>query len=126
LGFSSGDYCTDSYTINYAWSQNITGPYTPFLNQDGKDLFDLGKKIKEKYQLSWVGRPAFYKTPEGEYEVLFHGVSKEILPNHDYSTWPSDKNPYQLNHFFRSIYKAKLDTSLRSDGSPRLEIHLSP
>lgn len=121
IGFSSGDFCTDGYSINYAWSRNIMGPYTVARTADGRDLLDLGRELKARYGLSWMGRPSFYRAPNGGYEVLFHAVDKTILPGNDYSKWPKG-DPYQLWQFFRSVFKAKLDVTLSKAGEPVLRI----
>lgn len=117
IAFSSGDFPTDSYTLNYAWSRNVTGPYQTVMNRDGTDFLDLGLEIKAKYNLSWVGRPSFFRTPSGNYEMLFHGVSKNILPDNDYTKWPKK---YELWQFFRSLFKANLQVLLNADGSPSI------
>jgi hypothetical protein len=109
IGFSSGDFPTDSYTINYAWSKLPLGPYRPMLVATaggGMDLLDLGRLIKMKHGLSWVGRPSFYRTPSGKYEMLFHGVFKNVLPDNDYTRWPVK---YELWKFFRCLFKVELD-----------------
>ncbi|HEX4925815.1 MAG TPA: hypothetical protein VFV50_17105 [Bdellovibrionales bacterium] len=121
IGFSSGDFCTDGYSINYAWSRDIMGPYQVARTADGRDLLDLGRELKAAYGLSWMGRPAFYRTPDGDYEVLFHAVDKRILPDNDYSKWPKG-DPYQLWQFFRSVFKAKLAVTLSKAGEPELRI----
>jgi hypothetical protein len=118
IGFSSGDFPTDSYTINYAWSRRPQGPYRPMLNSASSDLLDLGLGIKNEFGLSWVGRPVFYRNPEGQYEILFHGVLKSILRDNDYRRWPKK---YQLWQFFRCIFKANLATRIRK-GQPLLLI----
>lgn len=123
VGFSSGDFCTDRYTINYAWSTDVMGPYHAALTENGSDLRDLGREIKTKYGLSWMGRPAIYRAPNGTYEILFHAVDKKILPDNDYSKWPTG-NPYELWHFFRSVFKARLDAKLGESGEPVLAIAL--
>jgi hypothetical protein len=119
LGFSSGDFPTDKYSINFLWSKEPLGPYQPMLNQEGTDLKDFGKGIKEKYKLSWVGRPALYQAPNGKYEVLFHGVFKSAIPDNDYSKWPEK---YQLQEFKRSIFKAPAKLGLDGEGRPVVEI----
>ncbi|OFZ52921.1 MAG: hypothetical protein A2428_07315 [Bdellovibrionales bacterium RIFOXYC1_FULL_54_43] len=122
IGFSSGDFCTDGYQMNYAWSHSLTGPYHQALDSSGSDLLDLGIVLKKRYGLSWLGRPVFYRSPDGEYEVLFHAVRKQILPDHDYTRWPTTTSKYQLWEFYRSIFKAKLAIGLNSDGSPRIAL----
>ncbi|MES3038620.1 MAG: hypothetical protein V4736_12005, partial [Bdellovibrionota bacterium] len=119
LGFSTGDFPTDSYHINYLWSISMMGPYKPLLNADKKDLLDLGKDLKARYNLSWVGRPSLFETPSGEYEMLFHGVRTDILPDNDYTTWPTK---YNLWDFFRCIFKTKVVLTLDNDGQPVMKI----
>ncbi|MBW3629618.1 MAG: hypothetical protein KY464_09990 [Gemmatimonadetes bacterium] len=121
VAFSAGDYATDGYTTSYAWSRHITGPYQLVLTADGKDLLDLGRDIRSRFGLSWVGRPAMYQAPDGSYEVLFHGVSKSILPENEYWHPPTKYRPW---HFFRSVYKARLRAWLSEDGVPQLAIPL--
>lgn len=119
IGFSSGDFPTDTYTINYLWSRNLTGPYKPVLNADKTDLLDLGQGLKQRFNLSWVGRPSFYQTPDGSYEMLFHGVRKDILPDNDYGHWPKK---YQLWEFFRSIFKVDINLKLDKKGEPVVDL----
>jgi hypothetical protein len=120
VGYSSGDFCTDGYGMNFAWSRKIDGPYRPFLTDDGKDLRDFGRDLKAKYGLSWLGRPTIFRTPDGRHELMFHAVRKAILPDHDYTRWP-DGTGYQLWEFFRVILKADLEISWRN-GAPELRI----
>jgi hypothetical protein len=117
IAFSSGDFPTDSYTINYLWSHSLFGPYYPFLNENKTDLLDWGEGLKRKYNLSWVGRATFFQTPSGSYQMLFHGVRKEILPENDYSEWPSR---YNLWDFFRCIFKINVEWRLDAQGAPVL------
>jgi ribose/xylose/arabinose/galactoside ABC-type transport system permease subunit len=119
VGFSSGDFPTDHYHINYMWSSQLMGPYKAVLTEDGQDLLDLGKSLKSKYGLSWVGRPSLYQTPDGGYEMLFHGVIKSILPENDYTRWP---NRYQLWEFFRCIFKVRIQISEKPNGEPVIEL----
>lgn len=118
VAFSSGDFPTDSYHLNYAWSRDMMGPYTPALTKDGKDLLDLGKEIKAEYGLSWMGRPSFFRLPSGDYQVLFHAVRKDIRPDNDYTKWPPD-----LLGFYRSLFKATVDVSLDANGAPVLTLN---
>lgn len=120
IGFSSGDFPTDAYSINYMWSRDLFGPYLPALTADGRDLLDLGKDLKERYGLSWVGRPSLYRTPGG-YEMFFHGVMKNILPDNDYKHWPSR---YQLWEFYRSLFKVRVKFSLGPDGAPVIDLDI--
>jgi hypothetical protein len=121
VGFSSGDFPTDSYYVNAMWSRHLFGPYQPILNADGKDLMDLGRELKTRYGLSWVGRPSFYKSPDGHFEMLFHGVIKSILPDNDYTKWPSAEK-YQLWEFYRCLFKTSIDITLDNNGAPRIQI----
>lgn len=123
IGFSSGDFCTDSYRMNYAWSKNVEGPYHPSLDHNQKDLIDFGSDLKSSLGLSWVGRPAIFLGKNGKYEVLFHAVLKSILPNHDYRRWP-EPGGYDLGDFFRSTYKSSISTRLNEDGSPDIQLDL--
>jgi len=116
--FSAGDFPTDFYTMNYAWSRSLMGPYTPALTEDGKDLLDLGKEIKAAYGLSWMGRPSIFKSPQGHYEMMFHAVMKSIRPDNDYTKWPSD-----LLGFYRSLFKVSLDTSVSAKGEPVIRLN---
>jgi hypothetical protein len=118
IGFSSGDFPTDHYTINFLWSRELLGPYEPLLSKDGKDLEDFGAGIKKEHGLSWVGRPALFRNPEGRYELLFHGVFKSSIPDNDYTKWP--KAP--LQSFVRAIFKAPVSLGVGRDGKPLLKI----
>lgn len=123
IGFSTGDFPTDSYHINFLWSRTMMGPYTPFLTADQSDLMDFGSDLKKRYRLSWLGRPALFQTPTGEYEMLFHGVRIDILPNNDYAHWPSK---YNLWDFFRCIFKSKVELSLDTAGNPVMMVKAEP
>lgn len=118
VAFSSGDFPTDSYHMNYAWSRNVMGPYTPALTKDGTDLVDLGEEIKAEYGLSWMGRPSIFRLPSGDFQILFHAVRKDIRPENDYSRWPTN-----LLGFYRSLFKASLDVSLDAKGAPVLKLN---
>ena len=122
LGFSCGDFPTDSYTANYAWATDLRGPYHPALNTAGTDLMDLGQELKRRFRLSWLGRPSFFRAPDGHYEMLFHAVDKSILPNNDYTHWPS-KIP--LWAFFRSLYRARVRIDLDpATQGPRIRLDI--
>lgn len=101
----------------------MMGPYTPFLTADQSDLMDFGSDLKKRYRLSWLGRPALFQTPTGEYEMLFHGVRIDILPNNDYAHWPSK---YNLWDFFRCIFKSKVELSLDTAGNPVMMVKAEP
>ena len=83
----------------------------------------MGKTVKGRYGLSWVGRPAIFRDRDsdshGGYSMLFHGVNKAILPDNDYAHWPVK---YQLWQFFRSVYLAKLTVDLDGNGAPRIQL----
>ena len=115
VGFSSGDFPSDQYTLNFLWSRSLMGPYQPILNSDRSDLLDFGIKIKNRYNLSWLGRPSLFKTPDGEFEILFHAVRKDVIPENDYSRWPTQ---YHLWDFHRSIFKAKVTLDLNPQKEP--------
>lgn len=118
IGFSGGDFCTDGYTTNFAWSHTPLGPYQPLLNKDGTDFLDYGHKLRNRYQLSWVGRPVLYETPEKNYEIMFHAVNKHLVPDNDYTNWPVHQ---PLNKFYRVLLKANVRLDLHKDGTPRIE-----
>ncbi|HEX4922781.1 MAG TPA: hypothetical protein VFV50_01805, partial [Bdellovibrionales bacterium] len=120
LGFSSGDFPTDKYALNWAWSREILGPYEPALTSDGADLADLGHDVREQFHLSWTGRPVFYQTPEGSWEMMFHGVHKAVLPENDYKHWPER---YKLWEFYRCLFKARLKVTFER-GRPCLALDL--
>lgn len=119
IGFSAGDFCTDGYTINYAWSRSIQGPYQPILNDTGTDFVDFGKRIRDAYGLSWMGRPVLYQLPGGSYEMMFHAVDKKIILNNDYTRWPTE---HELSEFYRMLFRAPVELSLGPDLSPRIEL----
>jgi simple sugar transport system permease protein len=119
VGFSSGDFPTDNYHLNFMWSDHLLGPYKPLLTEDQKDLKDFGLDIKLHYGLSWVGRPSLYQTPDGTYQMLFHGVVKHILPDNDYTHWPV---AYQLWEFFRCLFKVDVHISEGADGAPVIQV----
>jgi hypothetical protein len=119
MGFSSGDFPTDHYGINLAFSENITGPYEPLLTtRNGVvDLLDLGRDIRERYQLSWgPARPTFYKDRSGRMWIVFHAVDKREHPGVDFSRWPADLAPFQ-----RQLYMAPLKVGLRK-GRPTFKL----
>lgn len=119
VGFSSGDFPTDSYTINFMWSKSMLGPYKPMMNSKGTDLLDFGQQLKTKNGLSWVGRPSLYARPDGSYEMMFHGVLKTVLPDNDYSKWPTK---YNLWEFFRCLFKTHVTLDLDANGEPTLRL----
>jgi simple sugar transport system permease protein len=119
VGFSSGDFPTNSYHLNFMWSSQLMGPYKPLLTEDKKDLKDFGEEIKRHYGLSWVGRPSLYQTPKGDYQMLFHGVVKSILPDNDYSHWPE---AYQLWEFFRCLFKVDVQITEGVSGDPVVQV----
>jgi hypothetical protein len=112
LGFSSGDFPTDRYGINLAFSENITGPYEPLLTTNSQgvvDLLDLGHDIRDRYQLTWgPARPTFYKDRAGQMWIVFHAVDKREHPGVDFKQWPKDLAPFQ-----RQLYMAPLKVSLK-------------
>jgi ribose/xylose/arabinose/galactoside ABC-type transport system permease subunit len=118
VAFSSGDFPTDYYTLNYMWSRSLYGPYEPATVNDGSDLLDLGKELKEHFGLSWMGRPSIFQTPSGEFEMMFHAVRKDIRPDNDYTKWPKD-----LLGFYRCLFKATLDARLDEQGRPVLQLN---
>lgn len=91
------------------------GPYQPALIEDGSDLLDLGQQIKTEYNLSWMGRPSIFKSPAGNYEMMFHAVRKDLYPGHDFTRWPNDSLEY-----YRALFKVTLDVSLNAKGEPVL------
>lgn len=114
--FSTGDFPTDSYAMNYAWSRSLAGPYQLALNDDQTDLRDLGAGLKIAYHLSCMGRAAIFRSPRGGYEMLFHAADKTLFPAIDFSKWPSDP-------FFRSIYKITVDAHVNARGEPVLTLN---
>jgi hypothetical protein len=119
VGFSSGDFSTDRYFVNVAWSTKIDGEYKPVLNKQGSDLLDLGERAKEALDLSWgPARPHFFQDPKGKWWVVFHAVEKGILPDNDYTRWPGRN----LADFHRNIYLAPVEITLGADGNPRFNI----
>jgi hypothetical protein len=113
MGFSSGDFPTDSYALNLAWSDRIQGPYRPLLAPHGRDLLDLGAPLKQAFDLSWgPGRPCLFACPNGEWWMLFHAVHKGDRPGTDYSRWPK-----RLDGFRRHVYLAPVTIALE-DGVP--------
>ena len=121
VGFSASDYPTDRYTINYAWAPAVTGPYEVARTTDQLDFLDLGVAIKAKYQLSWMGRPAFYMNSHHELHMLFHAVEKKLHPGHNFSMWPSDD---VISTFFRAVFDVRVSAQL--DASGKLSIALMP
>ena len=119
IAFSSGDFSTDSYTMNLAWSHQLLGPYKPILDKAGDDLRDFGHELKKSYDLSWVGRPSLFKNPSGQTEMLFHGVRKSILPDNNYTQWPFK---YQLWEFFRCIFKINVELKLDANDEPVMKL----
>ena len=122
VGFSSGDYPTDGYTINFLWSRSLFGPYHAFMTDDGGDFFDFAGELKARYGLTWIGRPALFRAPNGELEMLFTAAVKAMAPEIDYDHWPKDSDAAKV---FRALFKAKISLSATPDGSPSLSVPLS-
>jgi hypothetical protein len=118
VGFSSNDFTTDFYTINYAWSPSIFGPYTVARTPDRSDFLDLGAELKSRFNLSWAGRPSFYKAVDGHYHMLFHAVEKRNYPGHDFKHWPKDE---KLKYFFRAIFDARIHFVM-NHGAPEIKL----
>jgi hypothetical protein len=119
LSFSSGDFPTDRYSMNMAYSRTIEGPYTPLVNADGKDLTDFGLDLKQRLGLSWgPARAVIFADPTGGWWTMFHAVQKHLLPDRDYSNWPREP----LRHFHRSLFLAPVRFELGADGMPEVRV----
>jgi|tagenome__1003787_1003787.scaffolds.fasta_scaffold20988121_3 hypothetical protein len=118
MGFSSGDFPTDHYGINLAFSFAPEGPYSPVLTEDGTDLRDFGADLRELYGLSWgPARPDFYRDRQGKMWVAFHGVEKKRYPGADFDNWPTN-----LSDFHREIFLVPFEVQLNRFNQP--EFHL--
>jgi hypothetical protein len=105
VGYSSGPWNSDTYTMNFAASPKIDGPYRPQLTPDGRDLEDVGLPLKERYGMTWgPGRPALFNDPDGNLWMLFHA-----------------KDP-QTPCGFRNIYLAPAGIQIGSDALPRIHL----
>lgn len=121
LGFSSGDFATDRYGCHLAWSRQPLGPYFPLLQATahGIDLLDLGAGIRVRHGLSWgPARPCLFTDPAGHWWMLFHAVSKSLLPENDYAHWPQRR----LDAFHRNLYLAPLRLGRNEAGLPEIQV----
>jgi hypothetical protein len=103
IGFSTGDFMTDSYTMAFAWSEKIDGEFIILENPDG-DLKDFGSLFKEAHSLSGFGRPVLFYTPDAHVEFLAHGYAKMLFPSHDFKRWSP-----KFTEFRRFLFKGKVD-----------------
>ncbi len=88
-------------TIHFLHSPEPIGPYQPILSADGKELEDFGASLRKDHGLSGVARPALFRNPEGGYELLFHGQTKDSS---------------------RSLFKAPVALSVDKAGAPLIKI----
>ncbi|HXE62003.1 MAG TPA: hypothetical protein VN519_00595 [Bryobacteraceae bacterium] len=105
VGYSSGPWNSASYTMNFAASTNIDGPYRPQLTADGSDLEDVGLPLKERYGMTWgPGRPALFYDPDGGLWMLFHAKDAQTPCG------------------FRNIYLAPAEIEMGPDALPRIHL----
>ncbi|MGE0526342.1 MAG: hypothetical protein AB7P49_04705 [Bdellovibrionales bacterium] len=129
ISFSSGDFATDHYGLNLAWSRSVLGPYRPVLNERGDDLKNFGSEIKRRFNLGWgPSRAAFFAERTGQnseqWWVLFHAADARLWPEHDFSKWPEDWTNLNV---FRTIYltAARFSWRQRSNGHRDVWLHLA-
>lgn len=108
MGFSAGDYQNSRYGIHLAWSKSLHGPFTPYLNKQGDDLFHFESTLEKLYPMIWGGaRPAFFEV-NGNWWVLFHGILKHEA---------TDSEDGQ-----RDVFLAPVRITPRDGLPPRIEI----
>ncbi len=87
--FSSGDFPTNNYGINMAFSDQLLGPYQPALNGDETDLKDFGKPLRNSGDFAWgPSRASLFYNSEGSAFILFHAVRARLWPDFDFEHWP--------------------------------------
>ena len=117
MGFSSGDFPTDHYGINLAFGFTPDGPYSPVLTEDGKDLRDFGRELRQLYGLSWgPARPAFYRDRHGKLWLAFHALEKKDYPGADFDRWPANPDEYH-----RAIFLVPFQVQLHR-GQPEFHV----
>ena len=122
MGFSSGDFPTDHYGLNFAYSNDPDGPYKPILNGAGTDLKDFGTELKIEYGFSWgPGRPAFYQSQDQKLWLFFHAIEKSNYPGVDFTKWPAN-----LEKFERHVYFAPIEVKLAKDASTSIKSYFKP
>ncbi|HXH30878.1 MAG TPA: hypothetical protein VNJ01_08700 [Bacteriovoracaceae bacterium] len=90
ISFSSGDFATNHYSINLAWSKKLLGPYQLVLNSAGSDLEDFGYHLRKGNHFGWgPSRAAFFQYKDQWY-TLFQAVRTRLWPMQDFETWPSN------------------------------------
>lgn len=121
VSLGSSDFNNDNYDLNFAWRKGTgIGEYTPYLEtaRGGEPkLVGFAESIKERYQLSWVGRAEILKDGRGDHWAIFHGVDKRIRPEVDHS-----KQHPELGTFQRNLYVVPLRFSMDKSGAPKIEL----
>jgi hypothetical protein len=120
VSFSSGDYSSDNYDINFAWRKGGTpGLHTPILDPRSPTprLKGFGQALKARYDLSWLGRAHVIRDARGTYWAVFHAVDKRVLADHDY-TRPAGN----IDEFQRNTYAVPLRFGKAADGTPEIEV----
>jgi hypothetical protein len=120
VAFSSGDFNSDNYDMNFAWKKGLeVGEHRPMLDPTSRTpkLAGFGQALKQKYELSWLGRAHVVEDARGDHWAVFHAVDKRVRPDIDYR-----KGSGPLNEFQRNIYAVPLRFSRGPDGAPRVEV----
>lgn len=121
IAFSGGDFYADNYDVNFAYRKgSAIGPYAGLTSGQGpnRQLIAYAKQIKEKYGLSWVGRPQVIARPDGTFRALFHGVSKAVLPGGEYT----GTKPAALDDYHRNIYLVPIEFKRGRAGVPEIRL----
>jgi hypothetical protein len=132
IGFSAGSFY-GNYPALFASRKVAEGlrgkPYLIDLNDEGSDLHDAGAQLRTALNLAGgPGRPAVLVQPngmavggeKGRLQVLVHGYRKDILPDHDFKSFPTK---YRLDQMFRIAVHAHLSVSKGPHGALRFNIH---
>lgn len=131
IGFSAGSFY-GRYPACFASRRVADGlrgkPYQLDLTDDGRDLHDAGAALGMALGLAGgPGRPAVVTSPDGRavrgpdgsLRVLVHAYRRDVLPDNDFSGFPTR---YRLDQMFRIVILATLKVEKGPRGVLRFRI----